>query len=260
MAGFNELIAQGELGVSEVIAYVDELIGEVSRESAARLTLGLEQVQKDQLSAWQKLYEDSVLQEKMATIYQRHWSLGDLVQAEDETLRQVVTKTVANGYKVETAEGTFFPVLDYTFYQKYYEAITADVRAYFTLLAVESEATPVKDAALMISWEEILRRGQAQEEFIEDYKTSTQVEPVRQLMERYVSFALFGCNNTPLFSYDTKEIDPAAQKAFTAYIAEETSGEFSALIKDYYAVLKRNNFRLTPEVEAYRELLTKTIH
>ena len=253
MAGFNDLIAQEEIAVGEVIAYVDTHVGEVSRENAAKLALGLEQVQKDQLSAWQRLYEDSALQEEMAAVYQRHWSLDDLKQAEDETTRQIVAKTVASGYKVETAEGTFFPVIDYTFYQKYYEVMTADVRAYFTLMAVESEATPVKDAALMISWEEILRRAEAQEKFIEEYNTSTQVEPVRQLMERYITFALFGCNNTPLFSYDTKEMDPEAKEAFAAYIAKGSTGEFSALIKDYFEVLEKNDFRLTAEVEAYRK-------
>ncbi|HBL35767.1 MAG TPA: hypothetical protein DDZ55_03055 [Firmicutes bacterium] len=253
MAGFNDLIAQEEIAVGEVIAYVDTYVGEVSRENAAKLALGLEQVQKDQLSAWQRLYEDSALQEEMAAVYQRHWSLDDLKQAEDETTRQIVAKTVASGYKVETAEGTFFPVIDYTFYQKYYEVMTADVRAYFTLMAVESEATPVKDAALMISWEEILRRAEAQEKFIEEYNTSTQVEPVRQLMERYITFTLFGCNNTPLFSYDTKEMDPEAKEAFAAYIAKGSTGEFSALIKDYFEVLEKNDFRLTAEVEAYRK-------
>ena len=252
MDGFETLLTQEELTVAQVIAYLDKHINEVSPENAGKLVLGLEQVQKAKLPAWQRLYEDDNLQQKMAEVYRRNWALDDLKKVEDETIRPVVAKTVANGYEIETAEGFFFPVIDYTLYRKYYGALAADLTAYFDLMAVESEETPVKDAALMIGWAEILRRAERQERFIEGYGSSTQVEPVRELLARYVTFALFGCNNTPLFSYETKEMDPEAKQAYIAYVAQETTGEFSRLIKDYLQVLDAYGFRLTAEVDAFR--------
>ena len=69
----------------------------------------------------------------------------------------------------------------------------------------------MKDGALMISWEEILRRAKRQEQFIDGYGGSTQVEPVRALLKRYVTFALFGCNNTPLFAYTDERNGPRSQ-------------------------------------------------
>ncbi|NLY90021.1 MAG: hypothetical protein GX081_00235 [Firmicutes bacterium] len=253
MDGFKALLAQEDLTVAQVIAYVDKHIKEVSPAKAGQLVLGLEQVQKEKLSAWQRLYEDNTLQQKMAEVYQRNWALEDLTKAEDGTIRRVVEKTVANGYKVETAEGMFFPVIDYTLYRKYYKALAADLSAYFDLMAVESEKAPVKDAALMISWEEVLERAERQKRFIEGYSSSTQVELVRELLARYVAFALFGCNNTPLFSYETKEMDPEAKQAYLAYVTEETTGEFSQLIKDYLQVLNAYDYRLTAEVDAFRQ-------
>ena len=134
-------------------------------------------MQKEKLSAWQRRYEDNTLQQKMAEVYQRNWALEDFKEVEDETIGPVVEQTIANGYKVETAEGMFFPVIDYTLYRKYYGRLAADLTAYFDLMAVESEATPVKDAALMISWEELLS-GRSPERFIEGYNSSSQVKPV----------------------------------------------------------------------------------
>jgi hypothetical protein len=253
MAGFVTLLAQEDLTVAEVIAYVDQHIDEVRTENAGKLVLGLERVQQEKLPAWQRLYEDSVLQAKMVRVYQQNWALDDFMTVEDEAIRQLVAETMGNGYKVETAEGQFFPVIDYTFYQKYFKAIGADLTAYFELMAVESEATPVKDAALMISWEEILRRAKRQERFIEGYGESTQVEPVRALLGRYVTFALFGCNNTPLFNYTTKEMDPEAKLAYNIFVAQETEGNFAALIKEYLHVLAANDYRSTEEVDAYRQ-------
>ena len=253
MAGFVSLLTKEDLTVTEVIAYVDQHIDEVTTENAGKLVLGLEWVQQEKLPVWQRLYEDSALQAKMIRVYQRNWALDDFKTVEDEEIRHLVAETVKNGYKVETAEGQFFPVIDYTFYQKYFEAIGADLTAYFELMAVESEVTPVKDGALMISWEEILRRAKRQEQFIDGYSDSTQVEPVRALLERYVTFALFGCNNTPLFNYETKEMDPEAKLAYNIFVAQEREGNFAALIKEYLHVLAANDYRLTEEVDTYRQ-------
>ncbi|NLC53465.1 MAG: hypothetical protein GX770_05815 [Firmicutes bacterium] len=253
MAGYAALLAKEDLTVAEVIAYVDQHIDEVAAENAGKLVLGLEWIQQEKLPAWQRRYDDSALQAKMAQVYQRNWALEDFKTAEDEEVRYLVAATIKNGYKVETAEGQFFPVLDYTFYRKYFEAISADLTAYFELMAVESEVTPVKDGALMISWEEVLQRAKRQEQFIDGYSGSTQVEPVRALLKRYVTFALFGCNNTPLFAYQTKEMDPEAKLAYNIFVAQETEGNFAALIKEYLHVLAANDYRLTEEVDAYRQ-------
>lgn len=120
-------------------------------------------------------------------------------------------------------------------------------------MATESESTPVKDAALMIGWDEILDRAEQQEEFIREYSSSTQAGAVRQLLKRYVTFALYGCNNTPLFSYDTKRMRPEAKQAYEEHVREGKKGRFSALIKEYLNVLEANAYSLTADVEAFRK-------
>ena len=254
MTGFETLLDKEDVTPAELVQYIDENIDTVSKENAAKLVKGLERVQKANLPQWEKKFENEALQKELARVYQENgWSLDDLDGIRDNELKMIVDEAISNGYKVETAEGLFFPVLDYTVYDKYYLAVTQDLADYLEIMAVESDRTPVKDAALMISWEEILNRALRQEEFIKEYGSSTQVGAVEELLKRYVTFALFGCNNTSLFSYDTKGIVLEAKEAFLNHSWDEERGSFSALIKEYLEVLEENGYRLTEEVNLFRE-------
>jgi len=253
MAGFAALTAKKDLTVSEVVKYLDKHIIGVSGENASNLVLGLERVQQTNLAKWQEHYADSALQEKIRGCYQSEWTREKLDSIVDEDLRGILQETINNGYKIETAEGFYFPVIDYTFYQKYQSAVGPDLAAYLELMAVESERTPAKDAALVIGWDEILKRAEGQERFIKEYESSSQVQTVRQLLRRYVTFALYGCDNTPLFSYQAKQMRPEARRVYEEYVLNAEKGDFSALIKEYLNVLAANDYRLTAEVDAYRK-------
>lgn len=267
MSGFAALTAEQNLTVTKVVEYLDKHINKVSEENASAMVLGLEQVQRANLAKWQQRYEDEDLQEKIREIYGDHWSPQEILAVAKGDLRSVLLETIAGGYKVETAEGQYFPVIDYTFYRKYHAALTPDVVAYLELMAVESEHPPAKDAALMISWEEILRRATNQERFLRvhgtqrdkhghghgEFDSVNPVASVRQLLKRYLGFALYGCDNTPLFDYRTKVMDPEARQAYEEYVLNEEEGEFFKQIKTYLDALAKNDYRLTAEVEAYRK-------
>lgn len=254
MIGFETLMDREDVTVEEVIQYVNQNIDTLSKKDAATLVKGIERIQKANLPKWEKKFENAALQKELARVYQESgWSLDDFKGIRDEKLRTILDEAVGNGYKVETAEGFFFPVIDYNFYDQYHQGVTLDFSAYLEIMAVESDRMPVKDAALMISWEEVLNRALRQEEFIKEYAVSTQVAAVEKLLKRYVTFALFGCNNTPLFSYETKEMNPDAKRAYLKYSWDEARGSFSALIKEYLKVLKENEYKLTEEVDQFRK-------
>ena len=254
MIGFETLMDREDVTVGEVIQYVNQNIDTLSKKDATVLVRGIERIQKANLVQWEKKFDNEALRMELARVYRENgWRLDDFNGIRDEKFRTILDEAVGNGYKVETAEGFFFPVIDYSFYDQYHPAVTLDFSAYLEIMAVESDLTPVKDAALMISWEEVLNRALRQEEFIKEYAASTQVEAVEKLLKRYVTFALFGCNNTPLFSYETKEMNPEAKKAYLKRDWDEARGSFSALLKEYLKVLKENAYKLTEEVDEYRK-------
>ena len=254
MAGFESLLDKEDLTAAELVQYIDANIDTLSKENASMLVRGLEVIQKANLPQWEKQFENEAFQRELARVYQENgWNLNGSEGIRDKELKAFLDEAVSNGYKLETAEGFFFPVIDYTLYEQYYRVVTLDLVAYLEIMTIESEQTPVKDAALMIGWDEILERAMRQEEFIKNYSTSTQVEAVAELLKHYVTFALFGCNNTPLFSYDTKGIVLEAKEAYLNHSWDEEQGSFSTLMNEYLKVLEENDYRLTEAVDEFRK-------
>lgn len=254
LAEFEALTEDQAITVAELSQYLDEKVDRLSQEKAALFVTGLERVQRAKLPQWEKKFENERLQQELARVYQETgWRLRDFSSIQDAQLREIVEEAINNGYKVETAEGFFFPVIDYTFYDKYHTAVTPDLAVYYEIMAVESEQAPVKDAALMIQWKEVLNRALRQEEFIRECSSSPQVPAIKKLLKRYATFALFGCDNTPLFSNNTKQMNHEAKTAYLKNDWDEAKGSFSTLIKEYLKVLKVNNYRLTPDVEEFRK-------
>lgn len=249
---FNSMMAEEAVTAAELIQYLDENLDQVSPKNAATMVLGLEQIQKAKLSQWQEQYENEALQQAIGKVYFKDWAPPEFDNIEADEVQQLLVDTVNNGYKVETAEGFYFPVIDYAVYQKYSEQLPPDLVAYFEIMKVESDETPIKDAALVISWSEIFQRALRQEEFLKQYPNSSQFKAVKTLLKRYLTFALYGANNTPLFSYDTRQMNPEAKEAFLQLSLDEEQGAFSHLIKGYLEVLERSQYRLTSEVDVYR--------
>jgi len=53
----------------------------------------------------------------MSEVYTQGFDLGKVYEIEDEKVRELLSKTKNSGYRVETAEGMFFPVIDYEVYK-----------------------------------------------------------------------------------------------------------------------------------------------
>jgi len=253
MDEYHVLIMKADIRPVDLIQWLDQNIGAVSRQKTGEMVLELERMQQAALPTWQATFEKKTVQTALAAAYlQNGWTLENTDGLKDEDIKAMVAEAVGNGYKVETAEGMFFPVLDYTVYQKYSEKLAPDLAEYFEIMAVESERMPAKDAAIVIGWDEVLQRGKRQEAFLKAYPSSAQAGAVRQLLSRYTVFALYGSNNTPLFGYDTGEMNAKAKAAFLRETWEAEDGAFSELINRYLQVLEANNFRLTDSVEDFR--------
>lgn len=253
MDEYKDLILKDNIQVVDLINWIDQNIESVPQEKAGEMVLELERVQQAALLEWQAKFENESVQTVLADLYLQNRTIENLNGLKDETVERIVAETLRNGFKVETAEGMFFPVLDYTTYGKYRDKVSPDLAEYFEIMAVESEQMPAKDAALVIGWDEVLNRARRQEAFLKQYPSSSQAGAVRQLLKRYVTFTLFGSNNTPLFSYETGKMNAKAKTAFSQKSWQTEDGAFSALISQYLKVLEENNFQLTTAVDNYRQ-------
>ncbi len=252
MNEFQALLANNT-ALPEIISFIDNNISAVSKENATVMVDKLEEMQNKLLPKMEEKFYDENLQKKMSDAFMDDFNISKIYEVENAELKQLLSEAKESGYKVETAEGMFFPVIDYEFYKKYASYVTPDVKEYIDIMAVELNNAPAKDAALVISWYEVLKRAIKQEKFIAQYKDSKKLASVKELYKKYVIFTLFGLNNTPLFSYDAKSMDPEAKEVYMNILKSGEEGEYIKIVSDFMNLLEKNDYKLTDEVAKFRE-------
>lgn len=259
MDEFNGLI-DSDASLAEVIEFTDENIHQLSQENASAVVDELENLQKENLPELdEKFYSDQEVQNEIREIYEPGFDVNIADQLDDGKLKSLLTEARDTGYKVETAEGTYFLIMDYSFYKKYSEYVTEDLRDYIEIMAIESSKVPAKDAGLVIGWDEIVERAMLQDKFLRDYSDSIKKDEVKELYKKYVTFTLLGLNNTPLFKYDTKTMNEEAKAAYMQAAESDESGGYIQLLKEYLKVLEQNDYKLTDQVDEYRKGILENI-
>ena len=184
-------------------------------------------------------------------------NLEKINETQDPALKSLLKETMSMGYKVETAEGMFFPIQDYGYLKKFSPYAGENIKVYIDIMAVESEKVPAKDAALVISWDEVLERAFSQEDYLEKYGDSVEADSVKELYGKYRTFILFGLNNTPLFSYEDKTMDKDARAAYEKAAKSNGDSELGKLLDSYMKVIEKNGYKLTDEVDKFRKEISE---
>jgi hypothetical protein len=259
MEDFNILLKNNAKS-DAVIAFIDKNITVVSRENATTFVTSLEEIQKKNLPDLEKKYNDSEkIQIEMGKVYTPQFDLSKIDTIQNTDLQSILVETRESGYKVETAEGTYFPVMNYESYKRYSSYVTSDIKDYINIMAVESNNTPAKDAALIIGWDEIIRRALSQEQFIKIYGSSPKVADIKTLQNKYLTFMLFGANNTPLFDYESKTINSTAKEVYLNAIKNNSESPLMQTLKKYMEMLAKANYKLSDSAEQFRKDALKTI-
>ena len=254
MDKLNIIMQKADVTTESIIKFMDENIASLSKQNASTLIMTLEKSQKLLLAKMQDAFaENENIQKMLAKDYQGSLTENYINGIQEKVSRDLLLVVKNSGLKIETAEGIYYPVIDYGFFKKYRGNVSPDIADYIDVMAIESDKTPAKDAALRIGWDEILIRASNQENFLKNYGNSTKAEDVRTLLKKYLVFALYGANNTPLFSYDNKEMVPEAKQAYLQSIIDSNHGSFSKIMIEYRELLKKNNYKLTKEVDDYRK-------
>ncbi|MDF2840715.1 MAG: hypothetical protein K0Q99_1487 [Clostridia bacterium] len=252
MSDFETLIASNPKAAA-IIEFIDKNISSLSKENAAKLLAKLEEVQSKDLQGFGEKYYPEAIQSEMQKLYKPDFDLNKLDAVQTAELKDLLIETRNMGYKIETAEGTYFPVMNYEFYKKYSAYVADDIKEYIEIMARESNATPIKDAALIIDWNEIAKRAMAQEQFIKEYSSSIKVDAVKELHKRYLSFMLYGSNNTPLFDYDTKIMNAKAKDTYASAIKDNQDSETMQMLGKYMDILNKTNYKFSDEADTFRK-------
>ncbi|OPX84144.1 MAG: hypothetical protein A4E53_03919 [Pelotomaculum sp. PtaB.Bin104] len=258
LAEFERLIRENA-AEKEILAYIDANIVKVTKESANQLVTGFEARQKKALEELDQQFASGKEEKWTKTIHNGlqkefgySFSMQQLGEIKDPEIKKMLEEVRDTGYRVRSAEGMYFPVIDYQFYQRYYAYLTEDIKNYYVLMATESNSPPAADAALLITPDEILKRIVAQENYLKGYPGSAKLKDIEELYLRYVNFYLFGLNNTPAFAYNTRVLRKDFQESYNNF-DPTAGGKFAEAFSGYFEVLKNANYTLTDKVVQERQ-------
>jgi len=238
----------------KAISYLNNNIYAVGSYRATMMCLKLENTQKTALGLWETKFSNKDVQRELLAIYKPELSLTQLAEElqDDAPLRNLLQAAATSGYKLESAEGSFFPVIDYGAYRKYKMYVTKDIRDYISIMSAESDLPSAKDNGLIIAWTEVATRALSQESFIMAYPRSNRIAAVNSLYHMYLLGTFYGLNNTPLFHYDNLEMDLEAQKAYTSLLTKrEDRTPYLEKLDGFMKLLKENGYTLDDSIEQY---------
>lgn len=258
LAEFNEIVDDNEK-LSEAVRFLDNNVSKVSKETASQMVMIFEEAQDNYLATIEDKYFNEEIQEKLQSLNKSIEEINEMKDINDDTIKELIAETKSIGYKVETAEGSYFPIIDYSFFKKYSSYVTDDMKEYIQIMAIESDRLPAKDAELTITWDEILNRALRQEKFIKEYKDSSRVTAVKDLYSKYVFFIFNGVDNTPLFAYPSNTMSTEAKSSYLAAIENVDHSDLLKELSEFMKTLKESEYKLTDNVQKYREEATKRL-
>jgi hypothetical protein len=157
---FEKLASENAIEPGKLLDYISKNISGLSKETASKMVLKLEEIQKAYLAELEEKFYSDEIGDKMADVFLKDFSLMNRPdQIEDADVKALISEAIGGGYKIDTAEGMFFPILDYERYKDFVSYVEDDIAAYIDIMATESGKMPAKDAALVIGWDDVAERG-----------------------------------------------------------------------------------------------------
>ncbi|WP_052755996.1 hypothetical protein [Paenibacillus durus] len=224
------------------------LLNNIKRADSWRATvmvLQLENAQKARLNAFSEKFFPEKVQKAIDAAVRKNGLQTGLTYSSllntirDPGVRAILTESYGYGYKLETSEGMYYPVMHYEGFKFFKPYIGKDIAAYIDLMAADSNKPALSDAAIVITWDELINRALALESFVKQYPKSNRTAAVKDKLQLMEMFVFYGSNNTPAYEYGTSgqptTIDPKLRQAYEKAVQNGTGD--SRILKTIKSVL-----------------------
>ena len=134
-------------------------------DRADEMILALEETQKMYEDFYQHKFFNEDYVSDLHNVFTKDDNAKIIEQIENEKLKSLLKEVFDGGYKLISLEAYVYPIIDYSFLEKYNEFVSKDLNGYIDIMATESDKAPAADGALVVSWDEIAKRLLAIEEY-----------------------------------------------------------------------------------------------
>ncbi|MFS0868308.1 hypothetical protein [Paenibacillus xylanilyticus] len=240
--------------------YLTNHIKEVSPWQATLMTLQLENVQKIKLAEMDETIYSNPVQ---SALFDAHSKMGYeqkltysslLKEIKDPSIRSLLQEASDLGFKLETSEGIYYPIINYGMYKKFQPYVKPDIAAYINIMADESNQATISDAAISVTWDELIRRTLEKEAFLRNFPNSNRTSAIQNSL--IVHYIFYGSDNSPAYDWYTDEevrtLDPEVKNAYEKVIKNRDANTQSVLldtIEQIVELLNQNHDELTPQIQ-----------
>ncbi|MEJ6951990.1 hypothetical protein [Natronospora cellulosivora (SeqCode)] len=256
---------EGDIKLREVFNFIEDNIYFLSETNATQLLVEFEDLQRKKLNQIEEYFYKSDMQMRIDQIVENkdtnQMKKSEILKINDEEVKDLLMVVKNSAYKIKKTEGMYYPVIDYTVYEYYIENVNLsnDLVDYLSFMIVELNNPPAKDAALLISWEEVLDRGYKLADFIYKYPNSLRKEEVKLLYNRYLYFTFYGLDNTPLFDHNSRKMSEELRYTYINFVNSNYDNIYTKVLKQFLDLLEEHNYVLTSYVDNYIKEIILTI-
>ncbi|HZK32955.1 MAG TPA: hypothetical protein VFC60_00515 [Tissierellaceae bacterium] len=258
---FGEIIADNE-ETEDLIKFIDNNIEKVTSIEGDQMVIELiNRLEESKDDLTDKLLDKG---EIMTVSSQRYFPEENVKDIEDKELRELVEEIIANKYKLQMAEGMYYPIVDYEKLKEYDDYVSEEIKDYVHLKAVDSNTVIASDAALVISHNELADIIIDTEEYLEKYAGGVYHEEVETMYNNKLDIYLSGLPNTLIYDYNTNKIN---EDVLESYIETGSKGDTvtSFIVGKYINIIRDNENIIDDEVlkkadELVEEALTLLVN
>ncbi|WP_314585679.1 hypothetical protein [Paenibacillus terrigena] len=171
-------------------------------------------------------------------------TLEQASQWKDANLKDLLSSLLKGKYKLESAEGMIFPVVDYEAMKSFQPKVSKPMQDYIALMADDSNRPVARDAGLVIPREELIQRTLHAEKYLTSYPDSPRYDRIKQLYLNKLHMLLFGLNNTPTYDWETFKLQAEVKTELKKLAQDQVSTVTGEMVKEFLAVLEKTKDQL----------------
>ncbi|MBD2867608.1 hypothetical protein [Paenibacillus arenilitoris] len=229
---------------SVVTAFITEHISVANQATADAMLRALHAYYDANLEAAQQAFFEDGVQEALLA---EQWPITEEAAAsiKDEAAKKLALGAFKGGYKLETVEGSIYPIVDYGYQKRFGEQLSEPMNAYIGLKAAESDKATVKDGGLVIAWDELAARALEAEQYLDKYKDSPEREEVLSLyVDRYLAMYVNGQINSPIYDRETMKLLDEVKASYMKTVADAADSVTGQLVAKFLTALAETDERV----------------
>lgn len=252
MKEFYEMI-NGDEKPNNVATFISNSIENLEEAKADTMILDYEAFLIQDLNVLLKEYEKANSNPELSGIF----DLGvkdNISDVKDTELKDLLNKTLDNGYILLKGGGYIYPEINYAEILKYKEYISEKVTDYLEILDLETKNRFTYGGAVEIPLKNLLARAFKAEKYLESNKDSRSSNKIYELYVEYINGTILGTGNPYVLANEgTSIIKDEILNEYKIFVENNRASRTAEFLQEYLDVLEGNENAMdaTEVVEFY---------